>query len=264
MPPVAAEVMKKAEDPDTDLPSLASLISRDAALAVRVLKIANSSFYSMPRKIETIQQGIVLLGYSTLRTVVVAASIKDVFARFGLAERLLWEHAIAAGVAATLLAKRVGGLARDEAFVGGLLHDIGKLVMHSQAEKKYQRVMQVVYAEEQEPIDAEQEIFGFDHSEVGKLLLAKWGLPDRLALAVGAHHELEAPDHIDGSKPLAALLQVSDRICLREGMGRRKPNPDLSPLDCPGGELLGLIGADLEDLLEKFREAYTAEREVFS
>ena len=65
MPPVAAEVMRKAEDPDSDLPSIAQIISRDASLAVRVLKIANSSFYSMPRKIETIQQAIVLLGYST-------------------------------------------------------------------------------------------------------------------------------------------------------------------------------------------------------
>ena len=103
MPPVAAEVMRKAEDPETDLASMAQLISRDASLAVRVLKIANSSFYSMPRKVETIQQSIVLLGYSTLRSVVVAASMKDVFARFGLAERLLWEHAIAAGCAATVL-----------------------------------------------------------------------------------------------------------------------------------------------------------------
>ena len=84
MPPVAAEVMKKAEDPDTNLPSLTALISRDAALVVRVLKIANSSFYSMPRKITTVQQAIVLLGYSTLRSVVVAAAIKDVFLRFGL------------------------------------------------------------------------------------------------------------------------------------------------------------------------------------
>jgi len=264
MPPVAAEVMKKAEDPDTNLPSLTALISRDAALVVRVLKIANSSFYSMPRKITTVQQAIVLLGYSTLRSVVVAAAIKDVFARFGLAERLLWEHAVAAGVAASLVAQQVGGIARDEAMVGGLLHDIGKLLMYAEAESMYQEVMRGVYADGSDPITAEQEIFGFDHTEVGQLLLAKWKIPERLVIAVGAHHNPEAAaDDPEGAKAMAALLQVADRVCLHEGMGRRKPDPELSPLDCPGAELLGLIDVDLEDLLTRFRQGYDEEREVF-
>ena len=264
MPPVAAEVMKKAEDPDTNLPSLTALISRDAALVVRVLKIANSSFYSMPRKITTVQQAIVLLGYSTLRSVVVAAAIKDVFARFGLAEHLLWEHAVGAGVAASLVAQQVGGIARDEAMVGGLLHDIGKLLMYAEAELKYQEVMRVVYADGADPIQAELDEFGFDHTEVGQLVLAKWKLPERLSNAVGAHHQPEqAAADPEGGKPLAALLQVADQVCLREGLGRRKPNPDLNPLACSGAELLGLGDADLEDLLSRFREGYKEEREVF-
>ena len=74
MPPVAAEIMKRAENPDADLGDMAHVISRDASLAVRVLKIANSSFYSMPRTIDTIQQAIVLLGFSTLRSVIVFAN----------------------------------------------------------------------------------------------------------------------------------------------------------------------------------------------
>ncbi len=264
MPPVAAEVMKKAEDPDTDLLSLTALISRDAALVVRVLKIANSSFYSMPRKITTVQQAIVLLGYSTLRSVVVAAAIKDVFARFGLAERLLWEHAVAAGVASSLLAQDVGGLPREEALVGGLLHDVGKLLMYAEAESKYQEVMRTVYGEGPDPIQAELDVFGFDHTEVGRMLLAKWKLPEQLSNAVGAHHDpAQAEGDSEGSQPLAALLQVVDQICLREGLGRRKGDPDLNPLACPGAQLLGITDADLEDFLTRFREAYKEEQEVF-
>ncbi len=264
MPPVAAEVMKKAEDPDTDLPSLTALISRDAALVVRVLKIANSSFYSMPRKITTVQQAIVLLGYSTLRSVVVAAAIKDVFARFGLAERLLWEHAVAAGVASSLLAQDVGGLARDEALVGGLLHDVGKLLMYAEAEGKYQEVMRVVYAEGADPIQAETDVFGFDHCEAGRLLLAKWKLPERLSNAVGAHHDPdELAEDSEGAQPMAALLQVADQTCLREGLGRRKENPELNPLESAGARLLGLADIDLEEFLTRFREGYKEEQEVF-
>lgn len=263
MPPVAAEVMKKAENPDSDLGALSKLISRDASLAVRVLKIANSSFYSMPRKVETLQQAIVLLGYSTLRTLVVAASMKDVFARFGLAERLLWEHAVGAGVAATLIASEVGGISRDEAFLGGLVHDVGKLVMYAQAEKRYQEVLQAVYANEKTSIEAERESFGFDHTEVGQLLLARWKLPERLSAAVGAHHALARAEGVDGAKPLAAVLQVADRMCLREGFGRRKPEPELEPAEGEGAALLGLSGADLEPALEKLRSEYETERKSF-
>ncbi len=264
MPPVAAEVMKKAEDPDTDLPSLTALVSRDASLVVRVLKIANSSFYSMPRKITTVQQAIVLLGYSTLRSVVVAAAIKDVFMRFGLAERLLWEHAVAAGVASSLLAQDVGGMARDEAMVGGLLHDVGKLLMHAEAETKYQDVMRVVYGENADPIEAEMDVFGFDHCEVGQLLLAKWKLPERLSKAVGAHHDPERlSEDSDGAQPLAALLQVADRVCLREGLGRREENLELDPWACASAQLLGLADADLEEFLTRFRVGYKEEQEVF-
>jgi len=263
MPPVAAEVMRKAEDPDSDLTAMAQLISRDAGLAVRVLKIANSSFYSMPRKIETIQQGIVLLGYSTLRSVVVAASMKDVFARFGLAERLLWEHAIAAGCAAQIVAGDVGGFSSDEVFVGGLVHDIGKLVMHSEAEKRYQEVMRAVYAGEKGTIEAEREVFDFDHTDVGRLILERWGLPDRLSGAIGGHHDLSRAEGGD-SKPLAALLQVADQMCLREGLGRRKPDPEVEPLQCEGAEVLGITDRDLDELLQRFKESYEADGDVFS
>jgi HD-like signal output (HDOD) protein len=263
MPPIAAEVMKKAEDPDTSIQHIAQLIARDASLAVRVLKIANSSFYSMPRKIETLQQAILLLGYSTLRSVVIAASVKDVFARFGLAERLLWEHAVGAGVAASLLAKQVPGFAKDDMFVGGLVHDVGKLVMHSQEEHRYQEVMRRVYSDECEPVDAEREVFGFDHAEVGELVLGKWNIPARLASAVGSHHDpMQAT--AEGAKPLAAVLQVADRLCLREGLGRRKPNHDIDPLDCMGAEILGVRDLDIAALSETFLQAYDHEREVFS
>ncbi|MFQ5698194.1 MAG: HDOD domain-containing protein [Myxococcota bacterium] len=263
MPPVATEVIRRAEDPDTDLATISQLISRDASLAVRVLKIANSSFYSMPREVETLHQAIVLLGYSTLRSIVVAASMKDVFAHFGLAERLLWEHAVGAGVAASALARIIGGLSPDEVFVGGLLHDIGKLVMHSQAEDRYQQVLQRVYADEQTSVEAELETFGFDHSDVGLHLLRRWKLSERLSCAVGSHHDLSRADAVDGAKPLAALLQVADRLCLREGIGRRKPEPELDILECAGAELLGVGLADVEDLVASFQDQYEQERQVF-
>jgi putative nucleotidyltransferase with HDIG domain len=263
MPPVAAEVMRKAEDPDTAVKEIAELISRDAALAVRVLKIANSSFYAMAREVQTMQQAIMLLGYSTLRSVVVAASMKDVFAHFGLAERLLWEHAVAAAVAANRLAREVGGMNPDELFLAGLLHDVGRLVMYSQDARRYQEVLKAIYAEGGDPIALERKHFGFDHCEVGRLLLEKWRLPARLGAAVGGHHDPDSVAGTAGEKPLAALLQVVDRICLREGMGRRKPEPELDVLACAGARILNLAELDVSAFCQAFREAYEQEKAVF-
>jgi putative nucleotidyltransferase with HDIG domain len=263
MPPVAAEVMRKAEDPDTAVKVIADLISRDAALAVRVLKIANSSFYAMTREVQTIQQAIMLLGYSTLRSVVVAASMKDVFARFGLAERLLWDHAVAGAVAANRLAREIGGLNADELFLAGLLHDVGRLVMYSQASDKYQQVMKVIYTEGGDPVALEREHFGFDHCEVGRLVLEKWKLPSRLVAAVGGHHDPEAVTGKNGEQPLAAVLQLVDRICLREGLGRRKPEAELTVLDCAGARILGAGDLDVAAFCQAFREAYEKEKAVF-
>ncbi len=264
MPPIAAEIIRKCENPNTEVSALIQLISRDAALAVRVLKIANSSFYSAARKIETLQQAIVLLGYSTLRSIVVAASLRDVFSRFGLSERLLWEHSVAAAIAATTVARQTGGRARDEAFVGGLVHDIGKLLLHFQAEKEYQEVMRSVYAGEQEALEAEQDAFGFDHTEVGALVLEKWRLPEELVEAIGCHHNPRATKTGEGARKLASLIEVADRMCLREGYGRRKPSPELDPFDCDGAEILGLEASSMDELLELFRGAYDAEKAIFS
>jgi HD-like signal output (HDOD) protein len=263
MPPVAAEIIRKAEDPDTAVKELSELISRDAALAVRVLKIANSSFYAMPREIQTIQQAIMLLGYSTLRSVVVAASMKDVFARFGLAERLLWEHAVAGAVAANRLAREIGGMSAEELFLAGLLHDVGRLVMYSQAATQYQEVLKVIYAEGGDPVQLERQSFGFDHCEVGRLVLEKWRLPARLVGAIGGHHDPDAVNGKSGEKPLAAVLQVVDRFCLAQGMGRRKPDPDLAVLDCSGARILGITDLDVEDFSRAFREAYEQEKAIF-
>ena len=108
----------------------------------------------------------------------------------------------------------------------------------------------------------ESEVFGFDHAEVGRLILGKWGLPDRLVAAVGGHHQLELATDVDGAKPAAAVLHVADLVCLREGHGRRKPKPELEPFSNPAAELLGIQPDQDELILGAFREAYAAEREI--
>ena len=149
-------------------------------------------------------------------------------------------------------------------FVGGLVHDVGKLVMHAEAERRYQEVMRAVYADEKSSVEAERDEFGFDHAEVGMLVLGKWGLPERLVSAVGGHHDLDKSGDTEGAKPMAALLEVADRIVLHEGHGRRKPSPELAVTAGVGAAVLGLTDADPEALLAEFRSAYEREKGIFS
>ena len=263
LPPVAGEVIEHLATEACDPLALAQLISRDAALAVRALKIVNSSFYAPPREIDTLREAIALLGGSRLRSVVVAAAARQVFAAFGNAEHLLWEHAVGAAAASAVLARELGCLPGHEALAGGLVHDVGRLLICSQAPDEYRRVLQLTHGDGKSLVAAEVEVLGFDHAEVALHLLASWKLGGRLARAAGAHHDLARADADDGVLPLAALLQVADRICRLEGVGYHRPEAELEVADCPGAEALGLEPGDVEELIAPFRESYQRERAVF-
>ena len=135
--------------------------------------------------------------------------------------------------------------------------------MHSEAESRYQQVMRSVYAGEKSAIEAETEEFGFDHTEVGELVLERWSLPQRLVGAVAGHHDLGRTEAFEGSKPLAAVLQVADGLCLQQGYGRREEDLELDPLACAGAAVLGIEAAELDELVSAFKEAYEREKELF-
>jgi HD-like signal output (HDOD) protein len=263
LPPVAGAVLERLAAEECDPVALAQLISRDAALAVRALKIVNSSFCAPRREVDTLRDAIALLGGSGLRSVVVAAAARQVFAECGNAERLLWEHAVGAAVASARLARELGCLPGHEALVGGLMHDVGRLLICSRAPDEYQRVAKLVHGDGRSLVAAEVEVLGFDHAEVALHLLASWKLGARLARAAGAHHDLARAEAHDGALPLAALLQVADRICQIEGVGYRRPEAQLEVADCPGAETLGLEPGDVDDLVAPFRESYQRERAIF-
>jgi HD-like signal output (HDOD) protein len=136
--------------------------------------------------------------------------------------------------------------------------------MYTQAEDKYQEVMKTIYTENADPVEVERAAFGFDHCEIGRLVLQKWKIPARLALAIGSHHDPMSAAGEEGEKPLAALLQVADRMCLHAGLGRRETNESINPFDCDGARILDLGDLDPEETLTRFKEAYEQEKELFS
>lgn len=252
VPAIASTVISLVEDPNASAEDLRALIERDPALTARILKVANSSLFGFSRRIDTLRHAIALLGFRTVKNLVLGSSMKEVFKRFGLTERLLWEHATRSGAVAARLSEHPAiDVDSEEAFTVGLLHDLGKIALNNAAPEEYSRVAARVYNEGVSFVAAERDEFGFDHAEIGALVAAKWRLSPRLETAIRLHH---APEALEGlpleDRRITALVTVTTCICTRLGVGRREPVPGLDPRSHAAWAALGLGPDDLDGVLE--------------
>jgi HD-like signal output (HDOD) protein len=263
MPQVAAKVLELASDPGTSASQLQQVISDDQAMTGRILKIANSAMYSCSRRIRTLSEAIVMLGFNSIRSLVVTSAARNLYntrkSRTGLKERLLWEHSIGCAIACRLLAApRVPALA-EEAFLAGLMHDIGKLVLNLRVPEKFDEVVQVVYNEGRPFHVTESEILGFDHTHVGALLVNKWRLSPLLEEAILNHHN---PEALTSANPLLLYLDLGNKMCRKMGIGFID-EPELDILDCPANRILGLDRADFEQAAATLQVTLESEMEIY-
>lgn len=265
IPVVATKVMQLLDDEDSTADDLAKVVSSDPAVAARVLKISNSSFYGAQRQILTLPHAIMMLGFVTLKSVVVAASVKQVYHPYGLTEKLLWEHSFGAGLAARLIAAELRQINPDEAFLGGLFHDIGKQIMNFLDKDTFQEVMQRSYNDDITFENAEKMLFPYTHEEAGGLVLKKWNFPEHLIKAVLAHHTLELPDDEEAYVVnLTNVVSLSNLFCHRYGVGTLRADEDLNVAATQPAISLGLDEERTTALLERFIEAYTKDQSFFS
>ena len=219
LPIAVTRVMQLTNDPKAGLSDVAHALASDQGLAARVLKLANSAYYGSSRRIGTVSEAVVILGMRTTRNLTLAISCQDMLERevqgYFLPRGALWRHSLACAAAAQNLARRAHFRGTEEAFVAGLLHDIGKVVMSAYLKAEFAQVLTRVAKGRLTFSDAEREVLGFDDAEVGARLLERWNLPSTLVTAVRYHH---APSQAPES-PLAALVHVADTICLTLGIG---------------------------------------------
>jgi putative nucleotidyltransferase with HDIG domain len=223
LPQVAAQVLRLAADPDSTIDDLQKVVATDQALAAQILKIANSPMFGMMREVRTLTQAIMTLGFSTIRSIVIASSARNLYrkAGTGLQERLLWEHALVTALASRSYARCLRSNRVEEAFLGGLLHDIGRTVMGLKFPERYGALVRSIYNQETDGVDAELEGFGFDHAMVGEALLHSWNLARSLELVVRWHHHpAQAPAE---EQALAAFVALGNQLALERGVGLGRP-----------------------------------------
>lgn len=265
IPVVATKVMQLIESESATAEELARVVASDPAVAARVLKISNSSFYGCQRQIQTLSHAIVVLGFGTLKSLVVAASVKQVYQPYGLTEKMLWEHSFGAGLAARLIANETRLVNEEEAFLGGLFHDIGKIIMNNMDSKQFQDVMQRCYNDGLSFEEAERQVYPYTHSEVGGLVIKKWNFPDMLMHAVLNHHAFEFADNEDSYQVnLTCVVGLANLFCHKAGIGIRESNDELDLLQTVPAQRLGLNEQRLNALLERFMAAYEKDKGFFS
>lgn len=266
MPNVAQQILKLIADPDTTAEKLQAAILADQALTTRILKIANSPFYGIPRAIRTLSTAIMILGYKMIRNLVLATATKSINRRMGLTEVMMWEHSIGASIASFLIAKEVRFPDPEEAFLAGLLHDIGKQILNNYDGEKYMHVIEKAYNEGVTFYFAEKEMFGFSHPEVGALVVRKWKLSEELENAIRYHHDgfqqlvKESPFYM-GKLPL--IVNLADLICLKLGIGRKNPMAEINISESDSATLLRLSDNHIHNLTEKVSKNFEVEKETF-
>lgn len=216
LPVAVSELLVSFGDAEVDLEKIAELIARDQALTARVLRIANSSFYGLQCKLGSIQDALVVVGFRAVRSMVVAAGINGTFKATtcrGYDPAASLRHSVAVGIAARALASILPGHNPDIAFTAGILHDIGKLVLASGFPVEYAEVLNYRRKHDIFLVDAERDILGLDHGEVGGLLAETWRFPPALREGIAEHHAPAATR----ATSLANLIHVADAIVL--GLG---------------------------------------------
>lgn len=220
LPKAVSHVLQLLQNPDSTAHEIGNAISQDQALATKVLRTANSAFYGFPRKITTINYAIVVLGLNNIKNIVLSSAIINGFSAAsddGIFDRkAFWEHSLACGILARKLSVHLEMKNSEEVFMWGLLHDFGKLILDIYFHEDFVKSVQLS-RENQIPLkDAESEVFGFNHSGVGALLLRKWSMPPSLVRAVEFHH---SPDYDRTAFRISSIVHTADYLCRRIGIG---------------------------------------------
>ena len=214
LPVVVTRIMQTINDPGTSAEDLNHLISMDQGLSSKVLRIVNSSYYGYPKRISTITHAVVILGFNTVRNLVLGVSAFGVLSQksmpYGLNRTKFWEHSIAVGVGANILAKKRLPKNRsvpDEAFIGGLLHDVGALFLDSYFPVQYAVSMAFAAREQRTSREAEGIVLGIDHVLVGNRIAEHWNFPPNLIAMIGGHHD---PSRFRDHYEQVAMVQAAD------------------------------------------------------
>jgi HD-like signal output (HDOD) protein len=221
LPQITARIVDLVEDHEATAHDMHAVIQRDPALAARILRVVNSAFYGLPSQVGSLDRAILLLGLSAIKNIALGASLARMFSVQALSDQFtardLWRHSISVAVAAHELAVTTKCVRPDEAFVAGLVHDIGLLAIQQLLPKQLRTVVEQASAAPVVFCVLEQAVVGADHQAFGNALAVKWRFPPNLRHTIAYHHE---PLNLQPEfRRLAAVIYVADTLCGTRRLG---------------------------------------------
>lgn len=223
LPTVIARVMQLLDDPYSSASDITELISKDQAMTFRILKMANSAYYGFPRAIATVTESIVLLGFATVRNLILTTMMYNFDQMWipgekrkikknppRLDQQVEWKHAVATAIAARELLIRQGLSAQEHlGYLAGLMHDVGKIFFYHYLHEDYMAVLEKVKGREAELPAAEAEMLGADHGQVAAWIVDRWNLPSEIVEPIAFHH---APGKAVKQRQLAEVLAEANLL----------------------------------------------------
>lgn len=256
LPEVFYRFKEAVEDPDSSFEELAEVVASDPGLTARLLRIVNSPIYWFSNPVETIPHAISIIGGVQMNDLVLSTCIIDRFGQSslkGLDMHLFWEHGIACGLSAQILAKHLDILNPESIFVGGLLHDIGRLVICLNAPDLFSEIFLKAQTGNMSLLDSENKILGFDHAQVGEELLKRWDIPKIHQETVRYHHNpMKAPTFSQEAALIDTANTISNLLCL--GSSGELFEPTFNPVSM---EILGMKDESfIMEVKEEIQEQY--------
>lgn len=231
---VVVRALQLLDDPDVPASRLLEVIQYDPVITLRLLQVCNSAMFGLRRKVESLQQAMVLLGNQAMVRLLVTFGaldmMKDPLQGYGLERGELWHHAVACAILSQTFLREINHPEDHTVFTGAILHDVGKILLNEYAGKQYAEISQMVREHDRSSLEAEREVLGIDHAHLGRLLGERWNLPQSIIVVIARHHD---PVHPDRDPMSVCLVHLANLVCVQLGIGAgsrglaARPSPEL-------------------------------------
>jgi HD-like signal output (HDOD) protein len=258
LPMVAGKVLEMIRDPDVSTQRLCRVLSDDAALAAKVLAASRSPHFAQRMLPANLVSAVQVLGFQNLTNLIVANATHSLCLKGNPISEKLWNHSLGVALATRILYLRAGFKNAEQAFLAGLLHDVGEMILVHGDPKGFAKLGAEVQQAQCQMIDKEQEFYGFDHTLIGLTLLDSWNIDGQIGQAVLNHHSDISGD---SANCLAAMIAVADYFCAKVDLGLFATPPE------PPAASLAMCGCDnaeaIAETLQAIRQAYDDESALF-
>ncbi len=257
LPPMPQTVLKAREvmaSSSSNFKELGELLETDMAIAAKVLKLANSSYYGMGGKVSSIQHASVVLGHKTLGELVTMSGTSGLLSNtlegYGLEAGELWRHSLGVAFGAKIISAKKNPSLANDAFAAGLLHDSGKIILDPYVLERNQQFIEFTAESDESFLTAEKQILGFDHSEIASEVCKSWNIPKSLTTAIRYHHYPSRSQEDE----LSHIVHMADGIAMMAGLGLGIDGM-MYQFDDAAMEFLGLGEEDLTDIMGEVVQA---------